>query len=143
MLQAQTVIDITDSDITGDTYWTADNEYLMDGYVYVEDGETLTIEAGTVVRGKQTPTTGDQESALIVARGGKIFAEGTAENPIIFTADIDDISISDDLTFEDRGLWGGVIILGRATNNVGGGENSIEGLPTTDSAEPVRRNRRR
>jgi len=132
MLQAQNVIDVTDSDITGDTYWTADNEYLMDGSVYVEDGETLTIEAGTVIRGKQTPTTGDQETALIVARGGKIFAEGTAENPIIFTADIDDVTDPEDLTFEDRGLWGGVIILGRSTNNIGGGTNFIEGLPPTD-----------
>lgn len=130
-LQAQTV-DVTDADIVGDVFWTADNEYLMDGYVYVEDGETLTIEAGTVIRGKQDPTTGDQETALIVARGGKIFAEGTADNPIVFTADIDDINDPEDLTFEDRGLWGGIIILGRATNNVGGGTNYIEGLAPDD-----------
>ncbi|PIQ60545.1 MAG: hypothetical protein COV99_10580, partial [Bacteroidetes bacterium CG12_big_fil_rev_8_21_14_0_65_60_17] len=67
-------VTVTNASITGDTFWTADTEYIMDGNVYVEDGETLTIEAGTVIKGLATPTTGDQETALIVARGGKIFA---------------------------------------------------------------------
>ena len=125
-------VTVTNASITGDTFWTADTEYIMDGNVYVEDGETLTIEAGTVIKGLATPTTGDQETALIVARGGKIFAEGTRERPIIFTSEDDDVNDPFDLTEDDKGLWGGVIILGRATINAGGGENSIEGLPPTD-----------
>ncbi|QXD17116.1 T9SS type A sorting domain-containing protein [Rhodocaloribacter litoris] len=130
--RAQQVVTVTDADIVGNVLWTSDKTYLLDGYVYVEDGETLTIEAGTVIKGKADPTTGDQASALIVARGGKLFAEGTAEAPIIFTAEDDDVTVPDDLTPEDKGLWGGVLILGRATINVGGGENAIEGLPPED-----------
>src|SRR5690606_39227492 len=38
----------------------------------------------------------------------------------------------DDLTTDDRGLWGGVILLGRASLNVAGGEEQIEGLPESD-----------
>jgi len=129
---AQQEITITNDDVTGDTFWSSDNEYLMDGVVYVEDGETLTIEAGTVIRSKEIPTTGDQNTALVVAQGGKIFAEGTAENPIIFTAETDIIGDPADLGPTDRGLWGGVVILGRSTINVGGGTNAIEGLPPSD-----------
>jgi len=125
-------VTIVDADVTVDAHWTADNTYLIDGYVYVEDGETLTIEAGTVIKAKAEPTTGDQESALIVARGGQIFAEGTPTHPIIFTAEDDDVNDPDDLTLDDRGSWGGVLILGRATTNVASGENYIEGLPTND-----------
>ena len=65
------VVTVTDADVTGDTFWSSDNEYLMDGVVYVEDGGTLTIEAGTVVRGKDEPTTGDQNTALVISRGAK------------------------------------------------------------------------
>jgi len=129
---SQTVVTVTNADVTGNTIWTSDNEYLMDGVVYVEDGETLTIEAGTVVRGKDEPTTGDQNTALVISQGGKIFAEGTPQNPIIFTAETDIIDDPSDLTPSDRGLWGGVVILGNATINVGGGTNAIEGLPPED-----------
>jgi hypothetical protein len=132
VVYAQEQVTVTDASITGDVVWQSDTEYLLDGYVYVEEGETLTIEAGTVIKGKADPTTGDQESALIVARGGKIFAEGTPLQPIIFTAEDDDVTDPEDLTLDDRGSWGGVLILGRAQINVGGGENAIEGLPPTD-----------
>jgi len=128
----QNVVTVTDASVQGEALWTAENTYLLDGYVYVEDGETLTIEAGTLIKGLADPTTGDQESALVVARGGKIFAEGTPSQPIIFTAEDDDTNDPDDLTLDDRGSWGGVLILGRATINVGGGENTIEGLPPND-----------
>lgn len=132
-LFAQSTVTITSADITGDVFWTADTEYLLDGVVYVEDGETLTIEAGTVIRGKAVPTTGDQNTALVVSRGGKIFAEGTAQSPIVFTAESDDLTDAEDLGPTDRGLWGGLIMLGKAVINVGGGEESIEGLPATDT----------
>ncbi len=128
---AQNVITVTDEDIVGDVFWTADNTYVLNGRVFVEDGETLTIEAGTVVKGK--PGQGEDASALIVARGGQIFAEGTPTNPIIFTAEADDVTDPNDLPLNARGLWGGVIILGRATINVSGGEENIEGIPTTET----------
>ena len=110
---------------TGTTTWTKDKEYLLEGFVFVNDGQVLTIDAGTVIRFK----TGQAEnaSALIVARGGKIIANGTAEEPIIFTVEGDDLNGS--VPNEARGLWGGLIILGNAPINIQGGEASIEGIP--------------
>jgi hypothetical protein len=110
---------------TGTTTWTSNNNYLLDGIVFVNDGQTLTIEAGTVIRAK----TGQDinASALVVARGGKIIAEGTADNPIIFTVQGDDLEGS--VPIESNGLWGGVIILGSAPVNSASGENFIEGIP--------------
>jgi len=128
------IITITDADIgPGQTYnMTANNTYLLDGYVFVEDGAVLNIEAGTVIKGKETPTTNDNCSALIIAQGGKIFATGTASDPIIFTAESDDLSIPDDLTFSDRGLWGGILLLGKAIINTTSGIGQVEGIPTTE-----------
>ena len=115
----------------GTTRWTANNTYILDGLVFVNDGQTLTIDPGTVIKGN--PGQGGNASALIVARGGTIEAAGTAENPIIFTAVSDDLngSVADDA----RGLWGGVIVLGRAsTNNLdSNGERNVEGIPTEDA----------
>ncbi len=129
---AQNTVTVTDGDITAGNsyYWTADNTYLLDGKVFIEEGATLYIEAGTVIKGK--PGSGEQASALIVARGGKIYAEGTADRPIIMTAESDDVSNPVDVAYDTQGLWGGLIVLGRATINVVGGENNIEGIPTTE-----------
>jgi len=108
---------------------TAGTEYTLDGFVFVEEGAELYIQAGTVIKALQTPTTGDNASALIVARGGKVFAYGTADAPIIFTSELDDLSNPNDVTWADRGLWGGVILLGNATTNRGV-EGQIEGIPS-------------
>ena len=124
-------IQITDADISRNTTWTANNQYVLNGLVFVEEGETLTIEPGTVIKGK--PGQGAEASALVVARGGKIFAEGTAEAPIIFTAEADDASDPEDFGSTDRGLWGGVIVLGRATLN----SPSDSGSPITDNIEGI------
>ena len=124
-------IQITDADISRNTTWTANNQYVLNGLVFVEEGETLTIEPGTVIKGK--PGQGAEASALVVAREGKIFAEGTAEAPIIFTAEADDASDPEDFGSTDRGLWGGVIVLGRATLN----SPSDSGSPITDNIEGI------
>ena len=129
---AQDAVTINDDFIDGEVTLDAATEYELDGYAYVEDGEVLNIPAGTVIKAISDPTTGDQESALIVARGGTINATGTAEAPIIFTSEDDDVADPTDLSITDRGLWGGILILGSAPINVGGGENFIEGLPTND-----------
>ena len=125
-------IDVTDADISvgGNVEWTADNEYVLNGLVFVSGGSSLTIQAGTVIKGK--PGQGENASALVVARGGKIFAEGTVDKPIIFTAEADDVSDPNDLPLDARGLWGGVIILGKASLNSQPGETPIEGIPTTE-----------
>jgi hypothetical protein len=111
--------------ITTDTQWTSDNEYVLDGVVFVASGARLFIEAGTVIKGEDGD--GNSASALVVSRGGQIFAEGTPVNPIIFTSVNDDLSDPSDLTQDDTGLWGGVVILGNApTNNPT--EKLVEGI---------------
>lgn len=107
--------------LRGEHNWTADNEYLLDGWVYVVDGGVLNIEAGTVIRGKEAASQPNY-GALFVCRGGKINALGTRLRPIIFTAETDDISDPFDLPFADesgggRGLWGGVVLLGKGRIN--------------------------
>jgi len=123
---------VTDADMLAagnDVTWTSDNVYILDGFVFVNDGQTLTIEAGTVIKGK--PGQEENASALIVARGGKIMANGTAEAPIIFTAEADDLegSVADKAT----GLWGGVIVLGKGATNNSTAEKAIEGIPTSET----------
>ena len=122
------------ADISADVTWTANNEYLLDGLIFVNDGATLTIEPGTVVRGvyEDNITTGDAASGLIIRRGAKIMADGTADNPIIFTAEDDVLSNSNDFTQRDRGEWAGIIILGKASTNQPTTENQIEGILSTD-----------
>ena len=125
-------VDVVDADISpsSNVVWTADNEYVLNGLVFVDEGATLTIQPGTIIKGM--PGQGENASALVVARGGKIFASGTPDQPIVFTAQADDVSDADDLPLDARGLWGGVIILGRATLNSEPGETPIEGIPTTE-----------
>lgn len=117
-----------DGNGTGTTTWTANNTYVLNGFVFVNNGQTLTIEAGTVIKGTEGQEA--DASALIVARGGKIMAEGTAEKPIILTSVLDDLNGSVDK--KARGLWGGLIILGKAKLNSSPGVSNIEGIPTTE-----------
>ncbi len=120
---------ITDNGFgTGTVTWTNDKTYILEGFVFVNDGQVLTIEAGTVLRFKSGQA--ENASALIVARGGKIIAEGTKNEPIIFTAEDDDLDGS--ISRDTRGLWGGLIILGNAPINLSGGEASIEGIPLAE-----------
>lgn len=122
------------ADGTGSVTWTADNQYLLNGFVFVNPGDTLTIEPGTIIRAKASPDNGDPSSALIVARGGYIMAEGTAQAPIIFTAEADtDVNDPSDIpSGQRRGLWGGLIVLGNAQLNSDPGETQIEGIPTSE-----------
>src|SRR6056297_4306318 len=62
---------------TGTVTWTNDKSYILDGFVFVNPGQTLTIEPGTAIRAKTGQ--GENASALIVARGGKIIARGTQD----------------------------------------------------------------
>jgi len=84
---------------------TADKEWTLKGYVYVPTGVTLTIEAGTVIKGDIT-----EKAALCIERGGKIIANGTATNPIVFTS-------GRAVGSRIPGDWGGLCILGRARTN--------------------------
>ncbi len=108
---------IAAGDITTNTTLTANKVYLLDGWVYVKSGATLTIEPGTIIRGSKA-----NKGALIIEKGAKIIAEGTTAQPIIFTSNQDAGSRS-------YGDWGGVIILGNATVNKV--DPVIEGGPTS------------
>lgn len=95
--------------------WWSTNTYYLDKFVYVMNGAELHIEAGTVIKG--LPGQDADTAALIVTRGGRIFAEGTRERPIIFTAEAEDVNDPESLALYERGLWGGVVLMGRAPIN--------------------------
>lgn len=109
---------------------TADKKWLLSGFVFVEEDAVISIEPGTIIRAR--PGEGISASALIIARGGRIWANGTKDNPIIFTAQNDDIEDPTDIPLFSNGLWGGVIILGKATINDPAGVNQIEGIPSDE-----------
>lgn len=116
---------------TGTMTWTNDKTWLLDGFVFVNEGQTLTIEEGTVIKGMSG--TGSDASALIVARGAMIMANGTAAAPIIMTYEGDDVTSSTDVPLGTRGQWGGLIVLGKARTNTVPTEKAIEGIPTTET----------
>lgn len=128
-------------DISGDVTWTADNIYRLDRRIAVLDGATLNIEAGTIIKGG--PGSGANATSLLVAQGGKLNAMGTADNPIIFTSIADELSIADMISgnYESpnldpnlQGLWGGILILGKAPISVKSNADfeQIEGIPASD-----------
>ena len=116
--------------IASNTTWTRDNTYLLQGYTFVIDNATLTIESGTVIKGKVS--TGANAATLIVTRGAKIMAEGTASAPIIFTSELD--NLDGNLGIQDTGLWGGLMIMGNATIN-SRANNQPAGSPAQDQVE--------
>lgn len=125
---------------TGTITWDKTKTYVLDGLVFVNDGQVLTIPAGTIVKGKSGQ--GENASGLVVARGAKIMAEGTATEPIIFTAEADGIHYNQQSSQVEhegnippttRGLWGGLIVLGKGSTNNTTTDKSIEGIPTTET----------
>jgi hypothetical protein len=123
---------VAPASITANTTWVRTNVYILDTKVFVENGATLTIESGTVIKGRPKGNPADA-TALVITRGAKIMANGTATQPIIFTAESDNLSLTNpNLTESDRGLWGGVVICGRARINTTSGQGNIEGIATTD-----------
>lgn len=129
-LRAQVLVS---GDISTNTTWTKNNTYLLNGFVYVTNGATLTIEAGTTIKGDR-----NTKGTLIVTRGGKIIADGTASEPIVFTSNEASPSYGD---------WGGIILLGKASTNqvyngtpglglIEGGIDPVKGLyGGTDDAD--------
>ena len=116
--------------ITSSVTWTADNTYNLQNQIYVLPGASLTIEAGTRIA--STPTANGSGS-LAICRGAKIFALGTAEEPIIFT------STEDNGTWrEAANEWGNLTIMGNAyisnsfqagnSNTFGNNVSPMEGL---------------
>ncbi|MEO5977163.1 MAG: cell shape-determining protein MreB [Chryseolinea sp.] len=104
--------------ITANTTFTASKYYLLKGNVYVQAPAILTIEPGTIIFGDKVT-----KGALIINRGAKIHAVGTAALPIVFTS-------SAPKTFRNYGDWGGVVLLGKAQNNQSENQ-TIEGVTGT------------
>lgn len=125
---------LVEENISENTTWEAGNVYVLGGRIAVLDGATLTIEPGVIVKGQAG--TGANATALLIARGGKLMAEGTATEPIIFTSLIDEIEPgqveSPNLEPGLNGLWGGVIVLGKAPISADAEAVQIEGIPASD-----------
>src|ERR1043165_2623060 len=120
---AQTQVILQDS-ITGSVHLTADQTYLLKGFVYVVNGATLTIDAGTIIYGEKL-----SKGTLIVERGGKLIAVGTPQRPIVFTS-------QQPAGQRASGDWGGIVLCGSAPINQNnqanggafpGGDAQIEG----------------
>ncbi|MEQ8312790.1 MAG: hypothetical protein RL839_13350 [Gammaproteobacteria bacterium] len=117
----------TGSPITTDLHLTANNAYFFNGTVFIGENTVNTPFANktslTIDPGTRIISEGNQ-SALVINRGGKIFANGTAAKPIIMTSSQDDGSLD---VLNARGLWGGLTINGSATQNTASGFAQGEG----------------
>ena len=125
------VVDVT-GNITKNTTWSSSKIYRLKGQIYITDGATLTISAGTVVMGDKTV----QGACLVATIGSKLVANGTKTSPIVFTSD-------QAPNERAKGDWGGIILLGKATNNVPEdlakgitkGQPWIEGIAPTSNTQ--------
>jgi hypothetical protein len=115
----------------GEVTWTSDFTYILDGRNFVNAGQTLNIEPGTVIKGRPR-TDPTLASVLIVAQDGTINADGTADQPIIWTTEDDDVTDPNDLPENLDRAWGGLIVLGNAPTNTGTVPN-VEGIPTDEA----------
>ena len=120
--------------IDANTTWEQGKIYILEGRITVLPGVTLTIQPGTIIKGREGSES--NATALMVARGGKLMAVGTAEAPIIFTSVSDNIIPgeikSPNLDPTLNGLWGGLLILGKAPISAESTSMQIEGIPTSD-----------
>jgi hypothetical protein len=110
----KSIVDVSGS-IYGNRTWDADTIYRLNSFVRVEDGAILTIEAGTVIFGDF-----ETKGTLVVQQGGKLMAIGTAEDPIIFTSE-------KAVGLRSPGDWGGIVLCGKAPNNISTGLSELEG----------------
>ena len=104
--------------ITTDTTLKAINTYVLDGLVYVKNGATVTIEPGTLIKGSYR----DPIGGLVITKGAKLIAKGTADKPIVFTSNSPSPRSGD---------WAGIVMLGKASTNSSfngtAGQGSVEG----------------
>lgn len=128
------VVIVVPGNITENTTWKTGKVYVLESRIAVVSGVTLTIEPGVIVKGQAG--TGANATALLIARGGMIMAEGTADQPIIFTSVADEIMpgqiASPNLDPDLDGLWGGLLLLGNAPISADASSVQIEGVPPSD-----------
>ena len=106
--------------LTTDTHWDCHVRYRLTTVTYVISPATLTISAGTNI-------VANLESALVVTRGAKLVAEGTATSPIVFSS-------SPVTGRHTPGGWGGLLLLGDALTNAGDVPLGALGGPTSPDA---------
>jgi hypothetical protein len=140
--------------------WTKDNQYILKDRLFIKNGQTLTIAPGTKVYGSTNPGVDliakgdDLVGSIIACRGGRLVADGTSSEPILFTAiqqleadtstDLNgDSVVGPAPTSSTGGLWGGIVLLGNAyvsqssSTGTNLGKTEIEGflpLGTPDTA---------
>ncbi|MCS6821418.1 MAG: cell shape-determining protein MreB [Microscillaceae bacterium] len=107
---------IIQGEITKNVTLIATNKYILKGFVYVTDGATLTIPPGTIIFGDT-----DTKGTLIIEKGGKIDAQGTAQKPIVFTS-------PKRKGQRNYGDWGGIVICGKAPHNQQGSRQFEGGI---------------
>lgn len=96
----------------------ASEAYIITGPTIFESGTTLTIPAGVTIKAAATGA----DVYVAISQGAKIDAQGTANEPIIFTSAA---------TAPNAGDWGGLILLGEAPIN------SVDGVTTTTATSEI------
>ena len=112
------------ANITSNTTFTSNNVYLLSGQIFVKNNAVLTIQPGTVILGDKSIA----GAGLFITKGSQLIAQGTINQPIVFTSN---------QAPGARGLgdWGGLVLLGQATNNLAGGVGYVEGLAQSPDTE--------
>jgi hypothetical protein len=82
--------------------------YKLRGYLRVKSGAVLNIQPGTKIEAESADDTG-QVAAIVVEQGGQLLVNGTAASPVVFTC-----------AEKKRGMWGGIVLLGKAPVNSNG-----------------------
>lgn len=121
-------------EISGNRTFVEDTIYVLLGRVAVVDGAVLTIEEGTIIKGEIGE--GANASSLLIAQGGTLNVNGTINKPVIMTSISDEIVpgqiVGPNLLPTVNGLWGGLVILGRAPISADNVPSQIEGIPPSD-----------
>ena len=102
-------------ELTSGATLTCDKTYIIDKKIYIPAGQSINIAPGTVLKGA-TAAQPSEATALVIERGGKIIASGTESCPIVFTAQADPMDGT--YAISNTGKWGGVVVLGKASNNL-------------------------
>lgn len=117
---------------TGTVTWSCDSIYVLQEYVFVNPGDTLTIEPGAIIKGApgigfsettfsvgnitdQTITYTTYPASLIISRGAVLIADGTPDCAITFTYEADPLDGS--VGVDVKGQWGGLVICGSGATN--------------------------
>jgi hypothetical protein len=104
----------------------ATKRYLLKGQVFIPNGVTINVPAGTVILGDKAT-----KATLVVEKGGVLNCNGTANAPVVMTS-------SQGVGERDKGDWGGLVILGRAfTNQNTSAEDA--GSPNIEGIDPPKR----